>query len=132
MPIDDTERTGTLRDSLGVLCNAIEAKLNSLIVESINLEKNKIAGLIQNVLAQTQTTFSNIEKNNLAAVSNLMTNFEDSFVSLGLGDEQENHIRNIVETCTTEVYEAFKEAETLNSLFSDIQNNLDEIRNNDK
>jgi len=129
MPVDDEERAGTLRDSLGVLCNAIEAKLSSLIAESANSKKVEIAGFIQNVLEQTQSTFSVIESENIGAIDSLMEDIEDAFLSLGLSEEQENNIRAVVEGCTQKVNEAFKRGETLNAMFDDIRNNLDEIRN---
>lgn len=126
---EEEERAGTLRDSLGVLCNAIEAKLGSLIAESANTKKIEIASFIQDVLAQTQTTFSVIEKENITAIDTLMEDIEDAFISLGLTEEQENNIRSVVEVCTQKVNQAFKRGETLYAMFDDIRDNLDEIKN---
>lgn len=128
MPVDNADRSGTLRDSLGVLCNAVEAKLSGLTAESLNTKKIEIAGFIQDVLKQTKTTFSDIEKENIKAIDSLMEDIEESFISLGLSETQENHIRDVVELCTQKVNKAFKRSETLNSLLDDIQDNLDDIQ----
>jgi len=125
----DEERAGTLRDSLGVLCNAIEAKLRSLIAESANTKKVEIAGLIKDVLAETQSTFDFIEKENIKAIDDLMADIEDAFISLGLSEEQENNIRAIVENCTNKANQAFKQSKTLKAMFNDIRDNLDQIKN---
>lgn len=128
MPVDNEERTGTLRDSLGVLCNAIEAKLGSLIAESVIAKKSEIAGFIKEVLQQTQVTFSVIEKENLAAIDELMGDVEESFLSLGLTEDQENNIRSTIESCTQKVNTAFQRGEVLNSMFDEIRTKLDEIQ----
>jgi len=128
MPVDDEERTGTLRDSLGVLCNAIEAKLGSLIAESEIAKKSEIAGFVKNVLQQTQATFSVIEKENLTAIDELMGDVEESFLSLGLTEEQENNIRETIETCTKKVNVAFQRGEVLNSMFDEIRTKLEQIQ----
>jgi len=130
MPVENEERTGTLRDSLGVLCNAIEAKLSGLIAQSQNTRKTEIAGFIQEVLEQTENTFSEIERDNISAIDSLMEDIEDAFMSLGLSDDQENNIRNVVENCTKKVNTAFKRGATLQALFNDIRDNLQEIQNN--
>ena len=127
MPADE-ERAGTLRDSLGVLCNAIEAKLSGLISQSANSKKSEIAGFILDVLSETQATFSVIEDDNKLAINGLMTDIEDAFISLGLSESQEENIREIVNSCEQKVNLAFKQSQTLNAMFDDIRGNLDEIR----
>ncbi|HFE38738.1 MAG TPA: response regulator, partial [Gammaproteobacteria bacterium] len=128
MPVENEERMGVLRDSLGVLCNAIEAKLGSLIAESLVAKKSEIAGIVQQVLQQTQVTFAVIEKENVNAIESLSGDIEESFLSLGLTEEQEENIRAVVEVCTQKVNVAFERGKALNAMFDEIRGKLGEIQ----
>lgn len=129
MPVDDEERTGTLRDSLGVLCNAVEARLNSLLTEKIDAKKNQITEVVQEVLDQTKMTFSDIESANIEAINNLMEEIETAFFSLDLNDHQENRIREIANRCMANTNKAFEKGLLLNAMFDDINENLSEMVN---
>ena len=129
MPIDDEERVGTLRDSLGVLCNAVEARVGGLLTEKVDAKKAQLTDVIQEVLDQTKDTFADIEKSNLAAIEGMMEDIETAFFSLGLSEPQENRIREIVETCMTNTNKAFKKGLILNAMFDDITENLTAMSN---
>ncbi len=129
MPIADPERTGTLRDSLGVLCNAVEARVDSLMTEQIDARKAQITEVVQEVLDQTRVTFADIEKSNVSAIEGMMDDIEQAFFSLGLSEEQENRIREIVKTCLDNTNQAFKKGLILNAMFDDITENLAELTN---
>ena len=124
MPIDNQDRIGTLRDSLGVLCNAVEARIDSLLTEKVDAKKAEITDVIQEVLEQTVVTFADIERSNVNAIEGMMEEIETSFFALGLSEEQENRIREIVQECMTNTSKAFKKGQILNAMFEDISENL--------
>ncbi|MDH3325563.1 MAG: response regulator [Gammaproteobacteria bacterium] len=129
MPVDNVERTGTLRDSLGVLCNAVEARLNSLLTEKNDAKKTEITEAVQEVLEQTKMTFADIERRSIKAIEGLAEEIETAFFSLDLREEQENHIREIVKSCMANTNKAFEKGIDLNEMFDDINQNLTEILN---
>lgn len=127
MPIDDQERVGTLRDSLGVLCNAVEARVGALIVEKIDAKKALIVDVVQEVLAQTKVTFADIEKSNVSSIEGMMEDIESAFFSLGLSEPQEERIREILKACLVNTNKAFQKGLILNAMFDDINENLTAI-----
>jgi len=129
MPVDDVDRVGTLRDSLGVLCNAVEARVSSLLTEKVDAKKSEITEVVQEVVEQTKMTFKDIENSNVKAIESMMEEIETAFFSLDLREEQENRIREIVETCLTDTNKAFKKGLILNAMFDDINENLNEMLN---
>jgi len=132
MPVKDEERCGNLRDSLGVLCNAIEARIDSLSTIKIDHKKNEIAEFVKEILDQTQFTFESIEKENVEAIEQLMENMENSFMSLGLSDEQEDNIRQVVEICMARTNDSFQRSQQVNAMFEEINDKLIEMTNMSK
>jgi len=127
MPIEDAERTGTLRDSLGVLCNAVEARVSSLLTDKVDERKMQITEVVQEVLEQTKVTFADIEQSNVKSIEGMMEEIEEAFFSLGLSEEQENRIREIGESCLANTNKAFKRGLILNAMFDDINDHLNEM-----
>jgi len=127
MPVDDAERLGTLRDSLGVLCNAIEARVEALLREEVDAKKAKIVDVMHEVLEQTKVAFADIQKANVGAIDGMMDDIENAFFSLGLSEPQEERIREIVKACLNKTNQAFKKGLILNAMFDDIDNNLNAI-----
>ncbi len=127
MPIDDLDRIGSLRDSLGVLCNAVEARVSALIVEKIDARKAQIVDVVQEVLGQTKATFKDIEQSNIGAIEGMMDDIESAFFALGLSEPQEDRIRQIVKACMDNTNKAFQKGLILNAMFDDITENLQAI-----
>jgi len=132
MPVDDADRVGTLRDSLGVLCNAIEARLDSLLDQAINYKKTQITEDVKNVLDQTQKAFNKIEQDTVSAIESLTDDIEDSFLSLGLTDAQEEHIREISKACLNRTNDAFELSRDLYTMFEEINASLNAMQSLNK
>lgn len=132
MPIDDPERCGTLRDSLGVLCNAIEARIDSLLDQTINYKKTQITEDVKVVLEQTQGTFGKIEQDTLAALETMTDEIEDGFLSLGLTEAQEDKIREIIQECMTRTNSAFDRSRDLYTMFGEISASLNAMQSLNK
>ncbi|MDX1812429.1 MAG: hypothetical protein R3240_10805, partial [Gammaproteobacteria bacterium] len=128
MPIDDPDRVGTLRDSLGILCNAMEARIESIIEQTINYQKSQITQDVKVVLEQSQNTFSEIEKNTIAAINELTDAIENSFLSLGLTESQEDEIRDIIQHCMESTNAAFDSSRELYQMFGEINASLDAMQ----
>jgi len=132
MPVDDQERCGTLRDSLGVLCNAIEARIQVLNNDSMNQKKALITETVQEVLSQATITFDEVEKLSLSAISSMSADIEESFISLGLSEHQEENLRQIVSECMSKTNEAFEKSKFVKSMFVEINSKLMELINIEK
>lgn len=52
MPVDNPERYGIIKDSLGNLCNAIEARVKFLLHQDDSLQKEQILSSVRGVLEQ--------------------------------------------------------------------------------
>ncbi len=128
MPIHDAERCGTLRDSLGILCNAMEARIDSLLATALDNKKNQITADVKSVLQQSQALFAKIEQDTIGAIEGLKDAMEDSFISLGLTEAQEESIRNIINNCHDQASHAFEPSHDLYRLFAEINANLDTMQ----
>jgi hypothetical protein len=56
----------------------------------------------------------------------MMEQIEDAFISLGLMEQQEQKIRDIVEECLSRSNSAFEKGKHLSSSFEKIKNQLDQ------
>lgn len=128
MPTDDPERCGTLRDSLGILCNAMEARIDSLISSAIDNKKSQITEDVKIVLERSQKLFEKIEQNTVSSIENLTDAIEDSFLSLGLTEGQEESIRELIKTCYENTSNAFEPSRDLYELFKEINSGLDTMQ----
>jgi len=129
MPIEDEERCGTLRDSLGVLCNAIEAKIKVFMNDEIDDKKTQIAETVREVLDHTRNTFGQVESANIHAIETMIQEVEDSFFSLGLSEPQEERIKQILSECLVKTSKSFEKGKEITELFDEINDHLVEMGN---
>ena len=129
MPIDDPDRCGTLRDSLGVLCNAIEAKIKVFMNNDIDEKKMQITETVREVLDHTRSTFDEIEATTVHAIEFMIQDVEDSFIGIGLSEHQEESIKQILTECLEKTNKSFDKGKEINILFNEINQYLVEMIN---
>jgi len=127
MPLDDPERYGILKDTLGTLCNAIEARVKFLLYESSTKQKQEIVTTVVDVLEEIDKTFGNIQEANVQVINNLMEQLDEEMMELGLTSEQENLIRALVEKCRDDSQSVFALGAVLYDKFDTVRSKLDRI-----
>lgn len=101
MPIDDEEKSGRLRDYLAILVEGATEKAETITqqIQAAALRSESMTVLIEEAndsLAYIHQTQQDIEKKNVALLDELVKGVEESFVGLGLTDEQEESILGLL------------------------------------
>lgn len=102
MPLDEPEKYGRLRDHLSVLIDSIAIKLDSLmLMKSIEIQREQlVAELIdQNSLQlrRIQTRIHELDSERREIMLSLLNGVEDQLFSLGLEEDQENHLIGLLD-----------------------------------
>ncbi len=124
MPARGSERYGMLKDTLGSLCNAFEAKLKYLIAESVAVKKTAILLTVKNALLDFQVLFGQLQEENLAAVKQLQDDLDDALMRLGLMEYQEEGIQRIAQKCYDSIEETFTKGDRLAKHFRQVETQL--------
>ena len=95
----------------------------------IDAKKLQITETVQEVLEHTRTTFTQIETATLQAIEFMIQDVLDSFFSLGLSEQQEEHIKQILDGCLQKTNMSFEKGKEVAELFDEIGKYLDEIVN---
>jgi DNA-binding response OmpR family regulator len=127
MPVNDPERFGTLKDSLGSLCNAIEACIKILLFDDTNKQKAHVLETVRETLSNVSGSFREIQKENLQSIQTMTDKLDDALMNMGLTDHQENLIRDIAVSCYEEVDGIFEKGLVLNDEFASLDERLTKI-----
>lgn len=126
MPIEDEERYGALKDVLGNLCNAIEARAKGIISQQSNRKRGEIIATVGEALDEIEATFKRIHAANNSAIQDLMEDLEEAMLSLGLSEGQEERIRSISFILLHKSNAIFQESRDLQEQITRIHNILGE------
>lgn len=127
MPIDDAERYGTIKDTLGTLCNAIESRVKVLLADDVNQQKAQVLETVRGSLAKVSESFGDIQKANLKSIEAMVDELDTAIMNLALTDDQEERVRDIAVNCYDRVDKIFKDGLVLNDEFSVLDKRLTEI-----
>lgn len=125
MPSDDAQRYGMLKDSLGALCNAVEARVTSLLQERAAERKARIVNAVLGMMAEVQAMFGQVQQDNLEVITDMIDDMDDAMMDLGLTDAQEELIRDILVSGRERSNQAFASGEKLYDKFAQVQRELD-------
>ena len=126
MPIDRPERYGVLKDTLGALGDAIEARVYSLIQNSLESTRQNLIQTVQKATKESEDTFSQIYREIETALHRMNDDIEDAFISLGLTEQQEQHIRDTISTGIANTESAMNKGDKLLSSFDLIGSTLEQ------
>ena len=127
MPLDDPERYGILKDSLGTLCNAIEARVKFLLTQNMVVKKSRIVNVVLGVLEEIDDTFTEVQRANVAVINKMIDDMDVAMMDLGLTPNQEDLVRAIAVNCRENSNEVFKRGVTLYDKFEAVRSQLDGI-----
>ena len=127
MPLEDRERYGTLKDSLGNLCNAIEARVSLLINDDAQARNQQVLSTIRSALDEIGQDFARVQKENITAIEDMMTDIDQAFLRLGLSEKQEEDIHAITRTCLEKTHQNYYKGIAVNERFDAIHKRLKAI-----
>jgi DNA-binding response OmpR family regulator len=113
MPSDDPDRYGRIRDHIALIGEAADAKLNALQSElQMRDQRQQLLGLvgsIEEALRQIDLEYTAQKHRSERIFEGMLDELEDSFMTLGLSEEQEDYQRRLIEVAqarTTELYQS--------------------------
>ncbi len=127
MPVDDADRYGSLKDSLGNLCTAIEARVEFLLHQSAALHKEEIVGTVLDMLEKIDKAFTEVQGVNAAIINQMIDELDEAMMDLGLTPHQEELIRTIAVNCRESSDKAIKDGVALYDMFEEVRTKLDHV-----
>ncbi len=125
MPVDDEERYGILKDSLGNLCNAIEARINFLMYKNASVQKEQIINAVIGMMEEVDKQFGEMQQANTAVINSMIDDLDEAMLDLGLTPSQEDLVRTIVVEGRERSKRTLKCAEVIYDKFETVKAQLD-------
>jgi DNA-binding response OmpR family regulator len=125
MPLDDPERYGTLKDALGALCNAVEARIKFLLHENAAQRKRRIVNAVISMMEEVDAMFTQIQQQNAEVITDMIDELDEAMLDLGLTANQEDLVREIIIQGRERSTETFKSGAKLYDKFSQVRAELD-------
>lgn len=107
MPVDDMEKYGRLKDILGTLADAFESRLDILFLKRAAQQKQSVVEMVTNTMMDVDSSLSDLQRENVAALDDMMESLEEALLILGLTEHQEDSILEISKTCLSRINNAF-------------------------
>lgn len=130
LPVDDEDKIGRLRDHLAVLLDGIDSRIKA--IETTRVLEDKKQALAE-AIEVTRNEIIEIDKVNRVQqsgvnqeISNIAKSIEAGFVSLGLTEEQEQKLIDIVECAEANTDELYNKGIEIDQRF---QNIIEKLKN---
>ncbi|MEW5755473.1 MAG: response regulator [Pseudomonadota bacterium] len=127
MPVKDREKYGMVKDTLGNLCNAIEARTKALFANDIEQRRGEIVATLHEMMADMRQALKGIQQANINAISEMSNDLDEAMMTLGLTGPQEDEIREIAAKTLRKIDDTFDRAQQLEQKFEQAQLRLDTI-----
>ena len=125
MPIEDPERYGIMKDSLGNLCNAIEARVKFLMYENATIQKEQVINAVIGMMEEVDKQFGEMQQANTYVINSMIDDLDEAMLDLGLTSAQEDLVRSIVVEGRERSKRAIKRADVIYDKFEEVKNELD-------
>lgn len=132
VPVNNQVRYGELKDSLRILVNSMNARLGSVHVEK-ELQVQRSGVLVTTVdesnkrLKKIHTALQSYSGNIPRIMADLNDDMQGQFLSLGLSEEQEASLLNMVEDSTAKLDKSYDEIREIEIHFSEVTNELSRL-----
>lgn len=134
MPLDDPDQCGRIRDNVALLAEGAESKLKALEMEQRNIEsKNRLQQLVfdsNSALQEIEKIQQKQKEKNMQIMDTVMQQMEASFLSLGLTEEQEVDLHNIVQSGVDKSLNNFEAGIEIDRRLQQIIQNLQSMADN--
>ena len=125
MPLDQPERYGILKDSLGALCNAVEARVKFLLQQNASRQKEQIVDAVLSMMEDVDRIFSEVQHENVSIINHMIDEIDNVMMDLALTENQEELVRAILVDGREQSSEIFKSGEKLYDKFEQVRDQLD-------
>ena len=113
MPIDNPEAYGTMKDVLGNLCNAIDAITEIILAKEMISEKVRAMSDVNMILNEIESTLTTVQDQNTDVIEDMINEIDETMMTIGISDAQEEKIRAITERCLSRSTEVLKKTSIL-------------------
>lgn len=128
---DDDDKVGRLRDHLAVLLDGIDARLASLKIENELIDKQKHLSKTIEITQNEISAIDDIHRNQQVGVvdelSNIAKNIDEAFMTLGLTDEQEQSLTNVILRAEEKTEKLYSQGVELDKRFDRIMKQLKSV-----
>ncbi|VAW96955.1 hypothetical protein MNBD_GAMMA23-1384 [hydrothermal vent metagenome] len=115
MPLEDAEKYGRLKDILGTLADALESRIDILFIHSAAKQKREVVEMVSTTMMDIDSSFAALQKENIAALEDMMEDMEEVLLLLGLTEYQEESVMKISKTCLSRINNAFYKGVEINT-----------------
>ncbi len=131
MPLDDMDRYGRMKDLLPMLLAAVDSKLNVIKAESgLANQSNELMSAFKQIRSQLyHLAKALIVKQNDSEIllNTMVTELNTDLLRMGLDDDQESHLLNMIDSAIEEAIEKLDANDTMHRVFTDILSNLKKV-----
>jgi len=128
MPLDDPDKCGRIRDNVALLAEGAESKLKALEIEQHVIENRshlqELAFDSNSALQEIGKIQQDQKEKNIQIMDAVMQQLEESFLSLGLTEEQELHLHNIIQSGVDKTINNFEAGIEIDKRLHEIMRNL--------
>lgn len=107
MPLHDPEKYGRIKDVVNMLGNGLEARIYQLNNEFLVNKRYSSIHSIKDSIRNIEAMFSDLQKDNIAAIEDMNEQVHQAIIELGLTEEQEAGIQQITHACLDRSNRAF-------------------------
>jgi len=130
MPIEAEERYGIMKDSLGNLCDAVEARVKFLMYENASIQKEQIINAVIGMMDEVDKQFGEMQEANTNVINSMLDNLDEAMLDLGLTPAQEDLVRAIVVEGRERSKRTLKRADVIYDKFEAVKTELDNALEN--
>jgi len=130
MPIEDEERYGIIKDSLGNLCDAVEARVKFLMYENASIQKEQIINAVIGIMDEVDKQFGEMQQANTEVINSMLDDLDEAMLDLGLTPGQEDLVRTIVIEGRERSKRTLKRADVIYNKFEEVKTELDNALDN--
>ncbi len=124
MPIDDADKYGRLKDILGTLCDAISSRVDYILANDSLMQKQEVVERVTITMMDVDSSFKKLQKQNVAAIEDMLEELEEALLILGLTEHQEENILTIAKNCLCKTNEAFYQGVEINLKLEELHKRL--------
>lgn len=133
MPLDEPERYGRIKDNGALLVEGAEERIKALIIQD---EVRKQHDELSDLLSSTEESLKTIElqqstnkRVNAQLTEDLIHNVEHSFTYLGLSEQQEEDLLELVSKSVKEIHSSYEKGSEIDECMKQVVNGLSQAIN---
>ncbi|MDH5327028.1 MAG: response regulator [Gammaproteobacteria bacterium] len=131
MPGEDRDKYGRIKDNMAILVEGAESRIRAIEVEErLGWQQNAIIDLVDKTQKTLEIISYEQQQNKEQSVSNMdqmMSSLEDSFMTLGLTEEQEQSLLSVTQTAADKALELYEAGLKMDKQFQMVMDELKRV-----